>query len=553
MDTPPKTYKPSGRTNLSDLWPYLIVLTAVASLAATVYAILLDQGWYAMILVPLFPVAIQRLIVKQAVFDCHARSPLKGFALFSSILSFVYFGSFHVDQCRRWNVDWYRVNLLPGYITFRMETDVLERPDQRAFLVKPISSANEDKKIPYSTPRIQFTLNWCLHVLDYCVIALIPGCVGWYTARQPYSESARQWHSEEQILLTDPSTNKLRASLVSDTVDEWVKSDFQAGNPEFVHCIFKIWYCPRATIPSHVEPDFYVSIDSQRPVLISQKSVIALSQIFPGLYEWGEVSHESLKPTPESKDVAVCETVNGPHIGKCSTYSNSIIIGLMSLAIWLAWLFANFAFLATSVYLLDLVFPGNRMNLWVVFPVGFLAILYLKYMFQDGHGLGMEKKVETIFFRKVLQNQIQNRQDFLFDTHSENVVYGIHYPRSMWFANTWAHKNLAERFLFSLDQKKRILLLEGDSTRWIIPLGSIQYLGVEYANFLANTEEVGAEFAVVVLKFSTQSGLFELPITCEHGVPGKDSFERAESFRQLLDVALNPCQVESLQPEQFLE
>jgi hypothetical protein len=542
MDTAPKTYKPSGRANFSDLWPYLIVLTMVACLAATIFAILLDQGWYALILVPLFPVVIQCLIVRQAVFDCHVRNPLIAFGLVSSTLSLVYFGSFHVDQYRRWDVDWYRVNLLPGYITFRMETDELEKHENKVFLPKPISPGKHERVVPFSPPRIQFTLNWCLHILDYCLIALVPGCVAWQAARRPYCEAAGMWHTEEQMLLTDPSAKKLRECLSSDTFDDWVKSDFQVGNPEFVHCVFKIWYCPRASIPRGHAPDFYVSIDSQRPMLISEKSLIPLSQVFPGLYEWSQISDEIEKTIVASVDVAICETVAGPHKEKCTHNSIVFLANGISLILFFTSFLMKLALLATVVYLIDRTFPGNRINIWVILPIVVLAIVYLYIVFRDGPGMSIDSRFDIFFFRRVLRNQIQNRQDSLFDTHVEGVLYGQHYPRRMWYENERVHKNLSERFLYVLDREKRTLLLEGDSTRWVIPFSSLQSYEVEYADFRLSPEGKGIPFAVLVLRYQSTSGLVELPITCEHGTSGRNGFERTEAFHQMLKSAICPSE-----------
>jgi len=163
------TYAPSGRANLADLWPHAVLLLAVAGLVAVVSGLLTGAGAYAVGWIWLAVGGLMTGLARKTVRDSHCRNAPQAAALLGVAGLVIVLGNYHANQCLRWGVGWHRLDRLPGYVTFRMETDRWWAHDLRFPLVWP-AEANP-QVVPHVTPRLRPNLFWLALAGEFAAVA----------------------------------------------------------------------------------------------------------------------------------------------------------------------------------------------------------------------------------------------------------------------------------------------------------------------------------------------------------------------------------------------
>src|SRR5262245_51836210 len=151
-------YKPSGRLEAGPLFAHAAVLFGLASLLAVGLAYAVRRDGYALGYIWILPVTVLASFVRRAVANANCRNPIVGALLGAYAGAFTLAGMYHVDQCTRWGISWDRVDRLPGYVTFRVETDGLWWPDGRMPCLWALpDQPNID---PYMPPRVTNNPHW---------------------------------------------------------------------------------------------------------------------------------------------------------------------------------------------------------------------------------------------------------------------------------------------------------------------------------------------------------------------------------------------------------
>ena len=535
------TYAPSGRANLADLWPYALVLFGVAALVALAHAALTGHDAYAVGYVWLAGGALTTWLARKLVRDSHCRNGPLAAALLGAAGLVVFVGSYHADQCLRWGVGWQRLDRLPGFVTFRMETDGWWAHDARMPLVWPLEA--DPRVVPHHPPRVRPNVHWLALLAEFAAVVVWPILAAWAFARRPYSETLGAWYREEGVHLTPESAADLRIALTDGQFALWADLGLEKTQPQADHVRMWVWVCPRPADRPEVEPEVYLTLGKAKPVLLTPEEVAALVETFPSLNDWATVPVElrlaslAQTPPPWNPALATFSRVPPPHAGRCKDAGVIWRGRVMMVAVAFAPLAALFAAAGLAIPLcraLESVGVESTPYLVAYFlACGAASLVVLVRYHNPNEDLTL--KFLMRYYHRAMLGEARQRDDALFDVDRPGVVYAEMLPRRLWhdMANPPEGVRLDEAALLLIDTDARRILFEGDRYRWSIPFAAVRKYEVEVIT-------VNPEFHAVVLSFDTAEGLKELPLVPTTGLPGANRFERAGEFYRQLDEAVGP-------------
>src|SRR5579872_4942606 len=198
-------YVSSGRFILSDFLVAAIILSGIGLLLASILAWLTSQECYGAGTICIFPTLILCWLVRRLVGTSKTRNRLLGFVLGFLAGTFTVTGMYHIDQCSRWRVGWGRVDRLPGYITFRMETDVWEDGGHATLNITPLPV--QAGIVPWQPPRLSRNVHWLGFLGEVVCLILTPAIFGLIRAQRPFSETLDDWFTQESLVLTPQSAD----------------------------------------------------------------------------------------------------------------------------------------------------------------------------------------------------------------------------------------------------------------------------------------------------------------------------------------------------------
>ncbi len=538
------TYTPSGRANLPDLWPHAALMLAASGLLAVVSGLLVGAGAYAVGWIWLAVGGFMTWLARKMVRDSHCRNAPLAAALLGVAGLVVILGGYHADQCLRWGVGWHRLDRLPGYVTFRLETDRWWGHDLRMPLVWALEA--DPEVVPHRTPRVRPNLFWLALVGEFAAVGVWPAVMAWGFARRPYSETLGSWYREESVVLTPASAAELGTALADGTLAQWADLGVERAHPKADHVRLRVWVCPRPPDRAEVEPEVYLTHGKARPALLTPEEVAALVEVFPSLNDWATVPVElrladlTQTPPPWDPALATFSRVPPPHAGRCKDA-------------WVKWRGrlmvypVAFAPLVTLLAAVGLGIPLCRAleavgveptPILVGYLVTCLAALVIFHVRHHNPNEDLPYRFLVRYYYRTMLGQAKCRGDALFDVSRPDVVYGEMIPRRIW-QDIAAGATEAEGALLLIDADTRRVLFEGDRYRWVIPFAAIRGYEVEVAL-------VEPEFHAVALSFDTDDGRKELPLVASAGLPGADRFERAAVFRRMLHEAVGPTPAAAL-------
>ena len=537
------TYVPSGRTELRDLWPHLLMLTAVAGLTAVVYAVLVERNAYAVGYVWLLPLGFKAWLIRTAIRDSHCRNPLLAALLFAFIGFLLFAATYHIDQCRRWGVAWHRLDRLPGYMTFRMETDGWWGHDARMPLVRPLPAPDNPRVTPHCTPRIIPNTHGFVLLAEFVVEVLVPGFIAWRYARRPYSERLKAWFRDETTALTTASALVLEQALRNGTLERWTEVGVEKTDPKEDHVRLNVWFCARTDAGNDVEPEIYLTLGDGEPQLLTIDEIAAMTGVFPDLKDWADVPVElRLAPAdPDSTaaqldepsgDVGVHQTVAAEHAGRCKNPTvkyRGRVLAYLVMAMPLP-VIALFMILVVPVH--DFLVRIHLEWCTPLYVIGVVLPLYFAVRWFYDPREDMTYRFLVAYYESIMRSQALRRRDALFDVNGDDVFYVEIVPRRAW-TNLNEESDRCEAGFARFDALGGAFLFEGDRYRWSIPFSAVRGVDCEVAI-------LQPEFHVAVLKFDTADGLKELPLLAGSGLPGTNRFERTAALHDLLHDHWNP-------------
>lgn len=524
-------YRPSGRVNLADLWPHALLMGCVGLLTSVVYGYALEYNAYAIGWIWFAPVGLQSWLLYRAIRESHCRNVtvavlLAGFIGLATVVLM-----YHLDQCRRWDVGWDRLDRLPGYVAFRMDTDGLRGNGKWVALVPMPPAPAVDPDFAF---RPKFTIHWTAFVAELIVTIVLPMLMAWRFARRPYSELRRSWFTVEKMLLTPESAIALRAALRDRLVSDWARDDVVKEQADCPHAKLELWYCPNTNRDSDVESDIYLCFEDGVALRLDEEEVAAMAWVFPSIQEYraGPIETESNPQRESSSSVdAEFHVVAGIHAGACkrSRIKGETSLIRMLLQWWPLLLLFGFILGGLPIAHFCDCFPQYKIVI-KSYAIGgaafvFSLIAYSRYAMSES---GTNYVIR--FYADLLKKQIASRDDAIVPANHPEALYVRHYPRRFWQSYSDGSPE-AEDALFLIDLESKLFLYEGDLNRWIIPFASVVTCELEDTHWLS---------AVVLLTFITPGGIKELPLYIDDLNLDRDHIRRSQSFFAKLESALHP-------------
>jgi hypothetical protein len=231
-------YRPSGRVNWLSLLQGVLMGAIGALVVGGLMTLLQYVGFYLIIVVPCAAgLAIGGLtyaIVKQT----HCRSRFLA-ALLGVFLGAVgYFGHFQIALANEigWQ-HWWRVDILPFYIHFRMQVDT-------------VGEVGQDAKEANSVQ------NWLLGIAELLIMCGFGAGVALQQAGKPYAEGGRAWMTSISAECPLGSSIPIVGALRERATQALEEAAGPAVTTDPGYCKVDFWMCPLSRDPERDEPMF---------------------------------------------------------------------------------------------------------------------------------------------------------------------------------------------------------------------------------------------------------------------------------------------------------
>jgi len=367
-----------------------------------------------------------------------------------------------------------RVDLLPRYIAFRMNTDVAEKVGE--------PNAGRAPKEPFAP------LNWFTFVCELAIVVGAAGGAAWARARHAYCPKLQRWMQREKALLPANSAEAFRDALEADRLAEFVGAVPPANDPQTA-CRLTVEYA----IPpegSPLEYPVYASLEAVpvtrpwhlvrnmrrtllRQVKLEVGEALALRPLLPNLTRLLAAQHAELRDvTPGVAPAAGKETPPGavaqvtpvpePYRQRVRSKGYALWVNLVGLTPGL-YFFGGGGLVALGIWLAT----EKAMPLgWAAVVAGAVGVLWGGYT-----GLYCLCVPENRWIDRRLRREFALRPDPLADPRDPDSLYVSLIPRES-FAKVQLTMS-SDLLLMRIDERERRLVMEGDCDRYRIPAGAI--------------------------------------------------------------------------------
>lgn len=512
---PPVEERARYHSDYGIAWLRLPVLVVVAFLAAAAVAGCLKfawvHGWYLIFLLPAVGGAALAGVLYLVVGWSHCRNCwLAGVLGVLAGLS-AYLGYYHLclmdllPPGHAWRVD-----VLPRYIAFRMQTDVAEEVGKAV--------VNPQAKKPAAF------LNYWSFAWELFIIVGFAGAASWLRARRAYCLELGQWMQREIALLAPNGRGSFGVALRSGTLPLFVAQSVR-GNDAQTSSRLILEYAEPAT-GSPVEFPIYASFEDFplrrswfRPrhlrrtevqqVELELAEVMALRPLFPKLTKLLETHHAELREVPLDVLAEPAQPLPGdaraeitpvpePYRQRVQGKGYALRVNLIG-AMTLLYVLGGMGAIAGGVCLIQFVSIPLGCAAIVVGAAGFVWGVYVsQYCLSVPENRWIERR---------LRREIGQRPEMLVDPQDPDAIFVSLIPRESFAKIKWT---MASDLLFlKVDKQRRQLLLEGDSDRYRIPAGAISICGQE-CFFHPIDREQKKQLWMVRLLVRTEKGSQEL-------------------------------------------
>ncbi len=369
----------------------------------------------------------------------------------------------------------WRVDLLPSYISFRMQTDVdkdFGKPDIAQMPKKPCAP-----------------LNWFAFAMELVMSAGAAGCLAWVRARRAYCPELGQWMRREKALLPGNSSKALQEALVTDKLAEFVAAT-PAGADAQSACRFILEYAAPSD-GSPLDYPIYASIEAPvtsfwrlmrrnmmghtllRQVRLEPAEVLAIQPLFPNLTRLLAARHAELRDLPQgvmpipSLEAPVSELAQiapVPEGFRRRVHSKWYALWVNLIGLTMAvYFFGGGALFVGGIWLAT----EKAMPLgWVAVVPGAAGVLWGAYM-----AFFCVSVPENRWIERRLRKEIAQRPDVLVDSRDPESLYVSLIPRESFAKIKFTMSS--DLLLMKIDEPGRRLVMEGDCDRYCIPAGAI--------------------------------------------------------------------------------
>jgi hypothetical protein len=466
--------------------PFLSTPLLAAGAVAWLMAFLYSHGWYFMLWVPVVGGLLIGGAVALAVYVTHCRNYWLA-AIVGGVTGLTgYLGYYFVCLSDLLPPGMpARIDMLPGYIQFRMQTDVIEDAPP---------AANKQQGKPFSL------LNWTMFAIELGWMVGMPTLVGWRRARRAYCASLGQWMEQDTIQFPPFTGPLLQSALGTDELAQTIAScalppaartptaaKATAKNAN-AQCRLIVEYA-NTVEGSALEYPIYASIEdlrSKKPwyspmparrTLLRQRALsthdaLTLAPLFPKLSailakhhsELGELVIEAPPPpgARQATDIAAVWPVHDSFRQRVRSKGYALKVNLLGL-IPVIFLLGGVGLLALGATMCQSghIVPGAG-----VLVVSALAMGWGAYSSQLCMGV-----YENRWIERRLRAEIALRDKSLVNPRDPDAVYGSLIPREHF--SKVKLTMASDLLLIKPDSKRAMLLLEGDSDCYQIPDGAI--------------------------------------------------------------------------------
>jgi hypothetical protein len=510
-------YKSDGGVVWSRLTALIVLALVAAAGVAWGLKLAFLGGWYWILLLPAAAGLALGGVLYALVGWSHCRNRwLAGtLGLMAGLTG--YLGYYHlcfVDALPP-GFEW-RVDLLPHYISFRMETDVQQdvgAPDNGPVREKPSVFMN------------WFTLVWEL--------GIVLGAAWWFPwsrSRRAYCRELGRWMRREKALLPATADTALQDALENGRLAEFVATAPKASNPQ-TSCRLLLEYA----VPSDgslLEYPVYASLQAQpetrpwhllrnmrrtrmRQVKLETAEVLTLRPLFANLAQMLAVQHDELRDLPPGVTLTANMEAAGSELAEITAVPEPFRQRVRSkgYALWV-----NLIALTPAVYF----FGGGGLAAfgiwlavekpmplgWAAAAVGAAGVVWGAYT-----GLYCLCVPEDRWINRRLRQEIGQRPDSLVDGRDPESLYVSLVPRES-FAKVQLTMS-SDLLLLKIDDRARRLLMEGDCDRYRIPAEAVAACEPE-CFFHAIDAQQQNQLWMVRLTVIVEEGLRELLLGVGH-------------------------------------
>jgi len=480
------------------MFPLLLLLPLISGLAiGCLMSLLYQWGWYLIFLVPFFLAVVLGGIVLLTVRWSHCRNPIMAGSIgllagVIALLSSYQFTMVFYSGPRFLH----RVDLLPAYIQFRMQTDVQEdagMPNQRQAQPEPV-------------------MNWLMLGFEFCIMAALPCAMAVSRSRHAYNSGLQQWMKNETTLLLAGTSQRLRASLDDGTVEQFCKATKPVPLQQQV-CRMKLEY----SVPAEGSPlDYPVYLTTTensssvfsrvgkpfRQVELNTAEVLALQPLFPAFKQVIRNSHPELKQAPTQvvaaqrpQQTADIQDIPPPFGGTVMTKGFILWINVLG---GMPFVFVGFGLLCFYgvAHWMDTSIPlsvvSGMLGLALLIVGAIQALRFAQYA-ESRYGL-----------RKIL-DAIRERPDPIVKADEAGALMVGITPRENW--QKVKLEVAGDMGLMQISDADGEIRFEGDKQRYRIPIASIVSCDAEL--FYIPIDQ-NSEFWMIVLQVATNDETQEI-------------------------------------------
>ncbi len=524
-------YTPSGRVDPVALAAALVPVSALALAVSGALLGLLQVGALPFGITCLMPGFLLGFTTAFAVRRAHCRNRWLALTMGGGAAVLALAGFYHLDQCTRWDVPWERLDPLPGYVVFRMETDKLEFT-HKWWAVRP--EAAMPGVVPSRPLRLQPTWLWLGLLSDLLMLGIIPAVLGFSAAAAPYNENARRWLVSESLTLAPEEGARLLEALRAGTLSEWTGHEPRRVAAHQRHCRVTVWYCPARG--DSVEAEVYLTVGKTKLLRLTPDEAAHLTLLVPGLADLAGPTFEVLAAESETTtdpSAAQVWPVPASEAGPLVTRSTRSMASTIFIALSMSPFFGLGVFVA-GIGILQQVFAPNPIPeailfAWItVIGLGTLALLWLAMR----RNQALPSRIARRYLLRRLRQGLAARPDALVSPDDPWATMVEMRPRRNFGAGR--EDQLPTEFgLLAPDFDQRVILFEGDRSRFRFPAPSILACSVETLN---DTHPTTASSYYVVVRVQLGGGTWEFPFFPHALIDGRNNWERAVALRSRIEL-----------------
>lgn len=499
--------------------PALIVLSlAAAVVVAWGLKLAFLSGWYLIILVPALAGGALGGAIYGLVGWSHCRN--RGLAAVLGLIAGLtgYLGYYHlcmVDILPP-GLEW-RVDLLPRYIAFRMETDV-----QHDVGAPDANQANDDPDT---------FGNWFLFVWE---LGMVVGFATWFPssrARHVYYRQLGRWAKREKMLLRPEDVEDFRESLEEDGLADFAATTTAGSDAQTCGNLLLEYATPSSG--SLLELPVYASLEGPprarvwhvfrkdrgsqvRQVKLEIAEVLTLRPLFAGLNQALAEQHEELRgPAPEvaaavataesqATELATITPVAEPYRQRVRGKGYVLWANLLGLTP-VVYILAGIGLIGGGIYLAT---QKSMLLGWVGVPVGAAGVVWGIYT-----AIYCLNVAEMRWTNRRLRHEISQRPGPLVDGRDSEALCVALVPRENFATIKLTMES--DVLLMKIDDVAGRILMEGDSDQYRIPAGAIETCLPECFYHAMDSQHQN-QLWMIRLVVNTEEGRRELLLGADH-------------------------------------